>query len=101
MKRVLCQQWVEIKQGYGCQPDGYSLHLSRQHRDAFVEQHYYTTGDDDSFVSAHGDAFVVEINDDTYDKLLDNFHDGTFGLWREGQSPEMASIRLSWDGDQY
>jgi|SRR5271167_3131412 len=44
---VLYQEWEESERGWGVRPDGFSLHIDRTHRDAFVE----------NFAKAqHGDA---------------------------------------------
>lgn len=38
--KVVLQWWVESERGWGVRPDGYSLHLGKQERDAYVRAYW-------------------------------------------------------------
>ena len=40
MKTIVIQTWTESEKGWGTRPDGYSLHLSEQDLDKFVELYW-------------------------------------------------------------
>lgn len=37
---VLCQTWSESERGWGIRPDGYSLHLTKEDLDAYIEAYW-------------------------------------------------------------
>lgn len=37
---LICQQWEESERGWGCRPDGFSLHRTEADRKAFVEAYW-------------------------------------------------------------
>ena len=36
----IVQKWEESERGWGCRPDGYSLHLSEEDRTAYIQKYW-------------------------------------------------------------
>lgn len=75
MATVLCQQWEESERGWGVRPDGYSLHLTQEDRDAFVKNHkahqlkIYGSEAPDEYDRPCGEPYKVKVTGKTLDKL--------------------------------
>jgi hypothetical protein len=35
---VIRQEWEESERGWGCRPDGYSLHLDKEDRNTYIKK---------------------------------------------------------------
>lgn len=70
---VLEQSWVESERGWGTRPDGETLHLTREDRDAYVKGYYAVWNNEDSapdcYTRAEGEPRVVDVDGKTYKKL--------------------------------
>ncbi len=68
MQKVLCQRWTETERGWGQRPDGFSLHITRENRDAYIVDHTkfltktYGTEPPDEYDFASGEPYIVEVD---------------------------------------
>jgi len=79
---VLYQGWEESERGWGVRPDGYSLHVDRQHRDAFVDhflkrQHAFfqehglkEDGVPDEYTRVSGEPIAVSVTRAVHRQLV-------------------------------
>lgn len=102
--KVVCQPWVEYERGWGNRPDGYSLHLSEEDRNKFVEGFNIIFNNKehapDEYSVAQGKPFVTEVDMDMHDTLVQNIaseHSHEFfkyGQAYPGKLPEHCSLDL-------
>jgi len=92
---VVCQDWEESERGWGVRPDGFTLHLTMDNRDAYVNGYCRTFHTEaqapDEYTRVSGDPRLVEADDETYAKLTEHAdmqHDyewRKFGMWGKGK----------------
>lgn len=78
---LLYQEWEESERGWGTRPDGFSLHLTREHRDKYVktageDQHKFFVShgmaDDavpDEYTRVCGEPITVNVTKSVYDQV--------------------------------
>ena len=57
--------WTEHERGWGCRPDGYSLHRSRDDADKYIADYWDRMPKDhvpDEY-SRNGEPYIVELDD--------------------------------------
>ena len=90
---VVCQQWEESEAGWGCRPDGYSLHLTEADREAYVKDYWdWEKKSNPSGKTPHeyerpcGTPYIVDVDQETYDKITATKN----GLRCSGRAPKGA-----------
>lgn len=68
---VVRQDWLESERGWGCRPDGYTLHLTKSDRDAFVKAYWDRMPDEvpDEYSRPEGQPTLVDVDEATYEKV--------------------------------
>jgi len=65
MPKVFVQNWEESERGWGVRPDGFTVHISRDQRDAYVDWYNQTFNDlpeaPDEYTRISGDPFEIEL----------------------------------------
>jgi hypothetical protein len=90
---VLCQPWWEKERGWGERPDGWTMHATPEDRKAFIDAYWERMPDvvPDEYSYPAGDAYMIEVDCATYEKVRD---DERKGGWGEGnKAPEKANRR--------
>lgn len=77
-KPVVKQEWTEYERGWGCRPDGFTLHLNKIKMEEFNKDYM---GDRDGptpdvYISP-GVAEIVDVDEDVYEKIKES----EFGIW--------------------
>lgn len=98
MPEVICQLWEESERepGWGVtiRPDGFSLHKSREHLDAFLKAHWanYPKEVPDFYIRPCGTPFLAKLRSDSklYQRLLKSRKKG-IRLDNEAQVPKKIS----------
>ena len=81
---VVCQKWEESEAGWGCRPDGYSLHLTREHRDRFVKDFYTKqrkllgSATPPEYTREDGNPYECPVTKEIYDRVAAS-GDGIYG----------------------
>jgi len=103
MKRVIVQQWTESELGWGVRPDGCTVHLVEQDKEAFIKAYdkrlreMYGSRVPNEYSFPQGESYVGVISDDLYNKLLRNKRDGEFGFWlTEKDVPKPYEVEPSY-----
>jgi hypothetical protein len=88
IRTVLGQDWVERERGWGMRPDGFTLHLTAEARNAYIKWYNETFNNlpyaPDEYTKAEGEAKLVQVSEKIYKKLLK--HKDKHGLWGRGAS---------------
>lgn len=90
---VICQVWEESERGWGCRPDGFTLHLTREDRDAFVEAFWKRQKEQlgastpDEYTRTSGDPYKCPVNE----AILAQITESENGTWSRGSAPWPAS----------
>ncbi len=73
---VLCQPWTEYERGFGCRPDGYTLYLSKDHRDKHIKNYNKKNNNldfaPDEYTKADGNAYFIIVDKKCYDDLVES-----------------------------
>lgn len=80
--QVVYQTWVESERGWGTRPDGYSIHLSLDDRDRFIQEYWDSLPDEvpDEYSLPYGDAKPYSVNQKTFMRLQEAKEEQRFGL---------------------
>lgn len=71
-KMVVCQKWEEAERGMGSRPDGYSLHVSEEHRARFVKAYWDKQPDGpapDEYTRQSGAPYECPVTDALYARV--------------------------------
>jgi hypothetical protein len=70
---VVCQAWLESERGWGCRPDGYTVHLSMaDHREWIKHQEAnLPTQVPDEYSRPAGEPFLHEVSSEIHNELLE------------------------------
>lgn len=70
------QNWLESERGWGIRPDGYSLHLSRLDRDAYVRQYWNRMPEQvpDEYSLPDGECSAIQVDEATYQAVAASQH---------------------------
>jgi len=71
--------WIESERGYGQRSDGYSLHLTGEDVELFIEQHGRIEGNAECYSRPDGEKFLVIIDEILYDYLEEQKKNEVFG----------------------
>lgn len=71
-QNVIRQDWLESERGWGCRPDGYSLHKSPADLEQFVKDYWARMPDQapDEYSRPEGTWRTVSVDKKTYDKVV-------------------------------
>jgi hypothetical protein len=74
VKTVVCLNWIESERGWGCRPDGSSLHLTKQDVDKYVKDYWNKMPDvtPDEYSRPDGQPFLVTVNEEVYKRVLES-----------------------------
>ena len=78
---VFAESWTEYERGWGQRPDGYSYHLSKAHRDRYVDAYWERNKKDyvpDDYSKPDENLFPTEVGSELYNKIRES-GDGVFG----------------------
>jgi len=103
---VIAQDWEESEAGWGVRPDGFTLHLTREDRDAYVKgyldrQKAYFDKEigpgrtPHEYTRTSGSPTEITVNDKIFRKLKK--HADKQGLWGVGRSSPMDLARPECD----
>ncbi len=109
LRLVICQEWIEYERGWGCRPDGCSLHLSEADRQAFCAAYWAKMPPKiggrapDEYSTENGSPYVAVVSAELYASLQDS--KAKHGLWllqaemrgggvRKATPDEIISVRL-------
>lgn len=69
---VIVQKWEESERGWGSRPDGYSLHLTEEHRVAYIKAYWDRMPDEppDEYSRPDGSLYEAEIPIEVYEKVI-------------------------------
>ena len=69
--QVIVQKWEESERGWGTRPDGYSLHLTKADRVAFIEAYWRRMPDEvqDEYSRASGSPYSAEVDEATFARV--------------------------------
>ena len=73
-KKVVVQKWKESEKGWGVRPDGYSLHLTDQDREAYEKAYWDSMPDEiqDEHSRTCGTPYMAEVDDETFTKVKES-----------------------------
>jgi hypothetical protein len=79
---VIKQSWLESEIGWGTRPDGYSLHLSDQDREKFIEEYWNRMPSEvpDEYSRPTGNPKLQTVPELTWKDLLNARARGDFGI---------------------
>lgn len=68
---VIVQKWEETERGWGQRPDGFSLHLTEEDRQAFIKEYWERMPDSvpDEYSRPDGTPYRAQVDDETFAKL--------------------------------
>lgn len=82
---VVAQDWEESERGWGTRPDGYTLHLTVDDRDAYVKAYYakHNNLDEapDCYTRTYGSPKLIDVGPETYAKLKAPEAVADRGMW--------------------
>jgi hypothetical protein len=66
--------WEESELDWGIRPDGYTLHLNDQTRQAYIEDYWSNMppAAPDTYSRPAGSPFLIDVDEETYRKLEEN-----------------------------
>lgn len=64
--KVYYETWTESERGWGCRPDGCSLHISKDEYDRYVDSYWKKMPDEppDEYSRPDGEGVYIDIPDD-------------------------------------
>lgn len=70
--RVVVQKWEESERGWGTRPDGYSVHLTDDDRQAYIDEYWASMPDEApaEYSRPHGTPYEAEIAPDKREDFL-------------------------------
>lgn len=89
MPNVVCQLWEESEAGWGCRPDGWTVHESEADRVAFVKEYWarQPAGPTPSeYTRECGSPYLMDL--DARSKLYEALKKSKNGVWGEGNRPK-------------
>jgi len=96
MKRVVIVDWTEYERGWGCRPDGVSVHLSVEDARAYAEAYNQTynnapSAPDEYSMPEIESMGIAEVSDELWEELRDlrsRTLEGLRELWEEKEPQE-------------
>lgn len=70
---VFIQNWTERERGWGQRPDGFTIHLSKEHHKNYVSYYMKTYNNADSvpdeYTTTDGDPIEIEVDSELYGRI--------------------------------
>lgn len=68
---IIVQEWDESERGWGCRPDGASLHLTQEDAKAYVQEYWATMPSivPDEYERPSGSTKVIDVNTEVYERV--------------------------------
>ncbi len=90
MPKVFVQLWEESERGWGARPDGFSLHLSQDHRDKYIKEYWdgMPPSAPDEYSRPLGNPYTVTLRGDS--QLYKTLAKSKCGFRDYGQPPKKA-----------
>ena len=87
---VFGESWTEFESGWGCRPDGYTLHLSKEHRDRYMESFYARQPKEvpREYSQPDNNLKPTAVEEDVYNQVVASGD----GMWGPGRNFE------KWEG---
>jgi len=69
--QVVCQKWEESERDWGTRPDGYSLHLTDNDREAYIRDYWDSMPDSvpDEYSRPDGTPYLCPVNEETWNEI--------------------------------
>lgn len=114
MPTIVVQAWVESERGWGCRPDGVSLHRSSSDREAFIAAYWATMPDTapSCYARPGGPPSLMDVDDTVFTSVPSGAPE--YGCRRpapptaslvftaqKSRSETSAPVRLVWDADAF
>jgi len=79
---VMVQKWEESERGWGCRPDGYSIHATEADRAAYVADYWATmpAAAPDEYERPCGMPYIADVDDAVWASLQKAMKNGRRGL---------------------
>lgn len=98
---VIGQNWEESERGWGTRPDGFTLHLTKEDREAFIngyldrqkkynEEHLGPGITPDEYTRVAGEPRLISVSDEIYQSLMASKDD--HGMWGKGRFLSCTSV---------
>lgn len=99
MPNVICQKWEESERGWGCRPDGFSLHLTEDDRASFVYAHWETLPDSvpDEYSRPSGTPFECPVTDALFERIK-AAKNGVYGWTLHNEGLIASATAYPWPG---
>lgn len=71
-KPVIVQKWEESERGWGCRPDGYSLHITEDDRKAYIKDYWDGMPEGEApyeYSRPDGSPYLADVDVATYEKV--------------------------------
>ncbi len=71
VRHLIVQKWEESERGWGCRPDGYSLHRPDADRVAFIREYWDRMPDEapDEYSRPDGAPYIWNADEETYEAV--------------------------------
>ncbi len=71
MKKVIKQRWMESELHWGIRPDGYSLHLTADDLEKYINEYWKSMPKEvpNEYSRPEGNSIIVEVNEKIYKKI--------------------------------
>jgi len=68
---VICQKWEESERGWGTRPDGYSLHLTDEDRQAYIKGYWAGMPEEvpDEYSRPDGTPYHCRVDEETFKEV--------------------------------
>lgn len=82
--KVIVQKWEESERSWGTRPDGFTMHLTKEHRDSFVQKHWDRMPDKvpDEYSRPAGEPYEAYVDNATYEAVKASGD----GMWGDGNN---------------
>ena len=64
MKAVYCIEWTEHERGWGCRPDGFTLHATAEDAKQYIDDYWRMPNSAPDDYDKPGKPFLVEVSDE-------------------------------------
>ncbi len=72
---VVVQKWEESERGWGVRPDGFSLHMTDEDREAFIKEYWDSMPKKapDEYSRPAGTPYKAEVDEEVFQKVKEAF----------------------------
>lgn len=82
--KVVVQKWEESERGWGTRPDGFTMHLTDNDRQTFIDEYWSKMPDKipDEYSRPNGTPYEAHVEGATYDAIKKSKN----GIWGDGNN---------------